>query len=644
MKTPFNLTAEQHLIVHSSVDVLLVQAFAGTGKTSTLVELARANPHLRILMLTFGKANQESAVRRFPSNVTCKTGHSLAWGRFGAEYKAAGKLGFVNARDLIRLFSLAPREARHVLAALERFIQSADSALGDVHVADEIRDPAHRSKVGGLAAKAWSIMSDKEDDRLKITHDGYFKLFQLSKPDLSLAYDLILGDEWQDTNPVTHALVSAQKCRLIFVGDTHQSIYAFRGATNAMRQVQADFSKSDRSFQVLRLTHSFRFGKGIADLATSLLASVKGEKHPLVGRGANETVWRVDRNQPYAIIARSNGTLFGEVVSLLGRQSFHLIGLEENKATGELVYAPFEKLLDVHHLMTGQAELVKDAFIKAFKSAGQLEQYAGEVDDKELLMLMKISKDHGASVPALVARIKAEVVRDAAQAHVTLSTAHRAKGLEFPQVVLTNDFEEFIGKDGRLVRATTQDLAQELNLLYVAATRALIALETNLQIKEILARLKVDGFTLPKEQAAAAIAQASSTAAATVRAAAAVTAAPAALHSPAEAAAAPAAAPIAQPPVQLAGASALKIPRDFHKRALKDQVAHAILIEGLLDLGELSIFLARTPEDTIRVLGNQVAAGQLSARLFAHVPEVFAAAKAAESAARAPAPASADFL
>uniref|UniRef100_UPI0013D42A21 UvrD-helicase domain-containing protein n=1 Tax=Klebsiella pneumoniae TaxID=573 RepID=UPI0013D42A21 len=68
---------------------------------------------------------------------------------------------------------------------------------------------------------------------LKMTHDGYLKLFQLSKPDLSKQFGLIMVDEWQDTNEVTMDIVLEQDARLILVGDRHQSIYGFRGATNA---------------------------------------------------------------------------------------------------------------------------------------------------------------------------------------------------------------------------------------------------------------------------------------------------------------------------------------------------------------------------------------------------------------------------
>lgn len=43
-------------------------------------------------------------------------------------------------------------------------------------------------------------MKDLKDDRVKMTHDGYLKLFQLSKPTLGL-YDIILVDEAQDLTP-----------------------------------------------------------------------------------------------------------------------------------------------------------------------------------------------------------------------------------------------------------------------------------------------------------------------------------------------------------------------------------------------------------------------------------------------------------
>jgi hypothetical protein len=156
------------------------------------------------------------------------------------------------------------------------------------------------------------------DGDLPMTHDGYLKLYQLSRPDLSREFDLILFDEAQDANEVTLDLIGQQRLPQVVVGDTHQSIYAFRGAVDALCRFEAD--------ETLRLTQSFRFGPGIAAVATALLAGLKGEAHPVVGQPDRETVFEVDRRRPYTVIARTNATVFAEAVSLLGTTRFHLIG------------------------------------------------------------------------------------------------------------------------------------------------------------------------------------------------------------------------------------------------------------------------------------------------------------------------------
>lgn len=75
----FTPNTEQAVALASTAHRLLVRAKAGTGKTALLIEHARRNSHLRLLYVTFGKANQEDAAARFPQNVTTKTSHGLAW-------------------------------------------------------------------------------------------------------------------------------------------------------------------------------------------------------------------------------------------------------------------------------------------------------------------------------------------------------------------------------------------------------------------------------------------------------------------------------------------------------------------------------------------------------------------------------------
>jgi hypothetical protein len=51
---------------------------AGSGKTTTLIELCRANPRVRFLLVVFNKSVAENAARVFPRNVKARTANSLS--------------------------------------------------------------------------------------------------------------------------------------------------------------------------------------------------------------------------------------------------------------------------------------------------------------------------------------------------------------------------------------------------------------------------------------------------------------------------------------------------------------------------------------------------------------------------------------
>jgi hypothetical protein len=51
---------------------------AGSGKTTTLIELCRVNPRVRFLLVVFNKSVAENAARVFPRNVKARTANSLS--------------------------------------------------------------------------------------------------------------------------------------------------------------------------------------------------------------------------------------------------------------------------------------------------------------------------------------------------------------------------------------------------------------------------------------------------------------------------------------------------------------------------------------------------------------------------------------
>ena len=74
---------EQKAVIECQDQKVVVNAFAGTGKTTTAEGYANARPDERILYVCLNKANQQEAQARFPSNVVCRTSHSLAYAAIG---------------------------------------------------------------------------------------------------------------------------------------------------------------------------------------------------------------------------------------------------------------------------------------------------------------------------------------------------------------------------------------------------------------------------------------------------------------------------------------------------------------------------------------------------------------------------------
>lgn len=109
-------------------------------------------------------------------------------------------------------------------------------------------------------------------------------------------------------------------------------------------------------------------------------------------------------------------------------------------------------------------------------------------DDKEMQTKISVVQRIGSGLPALLYRLRQVDVGDKLEsAHFLLSTAHKAKGLEFPTVLLWDDFADVsrvidASGDGSAFSYLVHDGMQfveqtvggdEVNLVYVAATRAM---------------------------------------------------------------------------------------------------------------------------------------------------------------------------
>ena len=460
-------TEQSEVIVSPTQGLTVVRAYAGTGKTTSLVEYARERPGKRGLYLAFNKATQLDAARRFPASVLCKTIHAMAFAKFGRTY--AHKLGAdLRLNDVMAWLDLSQDYdfTRLVVKVLNAYLTSADDLFPvtcPLAIAGPGLSPVRSQYAAMMAKKLWTMMCDPASS-VPMVHDGYLKLYQLSRPILPLDY--IMLDEYQDTNPVTASIVLGQKCPRILVGDPYQGIYQFRGARNAMDGLQAD--------QTFYLTHSFRFGPRIASLASRLLFEFFGETRPLVGRGPDTTIGPVDLEAPFTTLCRTNAEVFYRAVG--ASNSGKSLGF-----VGGVASYGFEMIYDAYRLSISDKRSIRDPFIRSFDSYTAYQQYASDSGDREAVTIQKVVATFGGLIPQLIDKIKGQALANFKDAQRVLSTAHKSKGMEFGSVVMADDFWDLIGPNGPMNDGDELN-PEEVRLTYVALTRAIGNLHINSQL------------------------------------------------------------------------------------------------------------------------------------------------------------------
>ncbi|KAM6425467.1 F-box DNA helicase 1 [Rhynochetos jubatus] len=502
------LTSEQQRILNHKIErgqLVKIMALAGTGKTSTLVRYAEKFADLKFLYVTFNKAVAERGKSVFPGNVTCKTFHSLAFGSVGRRYKEKGKLNFFKMSVYSVSSLLQNRKgqslfvrAKTVSQTLENFFASSDREISEEHTPIWFKNTHGERKLVSPMEKKLNVEEAKEiwynmkkldgdaEKKYKITCDGYLKLWQLSKPQLS-GYDAIFVDEAQDCTPAIMDIVLSQTCGIILVGDPHQQIYTFRGAVNTLSLV--------RHTHVYYLTQSFRFGPEIAYVGATILDVCKRIRNKTLVGGNQKGDVRGSMEGKITLLSRSNFNVFEDAVKLIGKETppkIHMIG--------GLARFGLSRIYDVWKLSQPAHErqkanlVIHDSFIKKWEDTRGflgLKEYVQHVDDRDLEAKIAIVEKYRERIPELVRKIESSHVSREALADYLIGTVHQAKGLEFDTVLIADDFvkppclhNEYRSGANFIIGMYPDD---EWNLLYVAVTRAKKYLLMSKSLEHLLA-------------------------------------------------------------------------------------------------------------------------------------------------------------
>lgn len=457
------LTKEQAFIVDCDFeDILLINAYAGTGKTSTLVQFCEKRNRHKILYLSYNSSMRIEAEAKFKhiKNVSVKTMHSLAYENTDKSIKE--RLGSLRAMDLnIFVDDIQEKErniyARILLSLLRNF---CNTELDLKSFLQNISQNPLEYRLGKNINKAYILQKFEKlwndelinNKTLAYEHDFYLKSFQLKKP--ILEYDFIVVDEAQDINGCVIDIVLNQKAKKVFIGDTYQSIYKFRGACNSL-----ELLAKKPNVKILYLTQSFRCPIKIAKEANRYLQILNATKE---FKGTfKENSSNTKTNSPKAIITRTNAKLFDIAVQNLDKKLFLVGGVQSYN---------FDDLLDIQKLLCKKKECIKNDFIKKFADVKELIEYCDESNEFDLKQKLLICfKYINENIFDLIKQIHSSVVKDPNKAELILSTGHKSKGLEWDKVEIIDDFinirEELEQKSELSIDK------EEIHLFYVALTR-----------------------------------------------------------------------------------------------------------------------------------------------------------------------------
>ncbi|QSI49950.1 AAA family ATPase [Thermobispora bispora] len=236
-----------------------------------------------------------------------------------------------------------------------------------------------------------------------------------------------------------------------YVGDgifTHncQAINGWNGAVDILSTFPADV--------VLTLSQSFRFGPAIAEEANKWL-DLLGAKLRLKGfEKVPSEIGPVDK--PDAILCRTNATAMAEVFAVLKQGGTPaLVGGGNDIAS-----------LAKAALILKQGGRPEHPDLMAFTTWAEVQDYVSQDPrGSDLRTFVDLVDTYGAEAVLDVAT-KVKNAEHAAPGDTVVSTAHKAKGLEWPTVRVSGDFHQPIpGENPPLPR-------EEMMLNYVTVTRA----------------------------------------------------------------------------------------------------------------------------------------------------------------------------
>lgn len=500
------LTPEQHAIIEALTTTennLIVEALAGSGKTSTIVAMTQALT-VPSLAIAFNKRIAEELQTRLPKHVEAKTFHGMCY-RFCAQHLKRRKLQVENGKKSRILRAVIDQHAPKDREALQETFMDMLKALGygaeagylpdGGNPAGTIFDNARPLMSNGEFFNAPSVDTSRVDwtsleeevliaatnQNFKECLDGTFDfsdmlLFAAVLPvpmwiPITAKPKIIYVDEAQDLSAIQHRILGRMvgpKGRIVAVGDECQAIYGFRGAhQDSMALLRKQFSMTP-----LPLSVTFRCPSSVAEHVRWRAPHIQSPEWAKPGSVETLSEWN-ESSIPdgAAIICRNNAPLFKTALRLLrSNRRPRLVGNDVVKAlVKDMKSLSKDMKLASEHALT---------FLDEWKTKN-LKKYRNSPRIHDKAECIKLFFEESETLGEAIHRCESIANMTGA---ISLMTGHKSKGLEFPAVFFLDEFLIDPERD-----------PQANNLRYVICTRA----------EEKLVYIESAGWTGPDSEGAA---------------------------------------------------------------------------------------------------------------------------------------------
>lgn len=469
----------------------IVEAVAGAGKSTVLVEAARVIRGSTLILAYGAKAAEDLRAKLDGAKIdwrkaVASTVHAQGW----KALRKAGTPELIGPKKVLLILDALVAQGR-IPADLQPHLKTVAGLVSlaknmAIGILSRIEDAAPWQEIIArhellesddlifaprIIALAQETLRRSNDDLATVDYDDMCYLPLIHRLPM-FRFDNVFVDEAQDTNPARRAMVRAlvrKGGRVVACGDRSQAIFAWSGADpESLDLIKQDFSACE-----LPLTISYRCPQAVVTFARQWVSHIESTPTAPEGeiaelalddflQGASALV-----NTSSAVLCRNNAPLVKLAFALTARQvPVCLLGKQHGEKLVQMAKRFRARNLNDLETKLGAFFEAKKTELTAAKEEHKLSDLEDQVETLRVI-IRQCQNENKHSVAALIDKLE-NLFTDSPSKGVTLCSIHRAKGAEWETVYWLDRAHTC---PNRWARQDWQ-IEQENNLCYVAATRA----------------------------------------------------------------------------------------------------------------------------------------------------------------------------